>query len=160
MSPNLALIRVRPSDPVRVELARGLFREYADSLGVDLSFQNFERELETFPAGYLPPDGAVIVALRGDEAVGCIGIRRLQPAVCEMKRLYVRSGERGGGLGRRLCEAALDAARKLGYRRMRLDTLADMTAARKLYRRLGFEEIAPYYPNPLEGTRYLERALF
>lgn len=159
MAGGVTLVRVHPSEPARVALARGLFQEYADALGVDLSFQNFADELEVFPSGYLPPGGALIMALRGDDGVGCIGVRRFGTGVCEMKRLYVRTSERGGGLGRRLCEAAVDAARALGYARMRLDTLPDMTAARKLYRQLGFQEIAPYYDNPVKGTTYMERAL-
>jgi ribosomal protein S18 acetylase RimI-like enzyme len=159
MAGGVALVRVHPSEPARVALAKGLFQEYADSLGVDLSFQNFASELEAFPSGYVPPDGALIMVLRGDDGVGCIGVRRFDSDVCEMKRLYVRAGERGGGLGRRLCEAALEAARALGYARMRLDTLPDMAAARKLYRQLGFQEIAPYYDNPVEGTSYMERGL-
>lgn len=159
MPAGVDLVRVHPSEAARVALARTLFREYADSLAIDLSFQNFADEMEAFPAGYVPPEGALILALRGDDALGCIGVRRFDTGVCEMKRLYVRAGGRGSGLGRRLCEAALDAARKLGYSRMRLDTLADMTAARKLYRQLGFKEIAPYYYNPVDGTSYMERGL-
>lgn len=159
MADGVDLVRVRPCEPARVALAKALFQDYADSLGVDLSFQNFASELEAFPSGYVPPDGVLVMALRGNNAVGCIGVRRFEAGVCEMKRLYVRAGERGGGLGRRLCEAALDAARELGYARMRLDTLPDMTAARKLYRQLGFQEIAPYYDNPVEGTSYMEREL-
>ncbi|MDX1512816.1 MAG: GNAT family N-acetyltransferase [Gammaproteobacteria bacterium] len=159
MSDNVELVHVAASAPDQVSLAKTLFREYAAKLGVDLSFQDFAAELETFPSGYVAPDGALLLAMRGPDAVGCIGVRRFDGAICEMKRLYVRESERRGGLGRRLCEAAFASARELGYERMRLDTLPDMAAARKLYRSLGFQEIAPYYDNPIAGTSYMERQL-
>lgn len=149
--------------PVRweseTELVRTLFREYAEELGVDLSFQGFEEELAGLPGTYAAPRGTVLLALAADEPVGCAGIRPLEGRVCELKRLYVRPSFRGSGLGRRLTLASLAAASELGYERIRLDTLPGMTAARALYRALGFVEIPPYTVNPIAGTLFLERPL-
>ena len=159
MEAAVRVVAVNKADDVLVDAARTLFREYAASLGVDLAFQNFEDEMARFPRGYLPPDGALCVVRARDSVVGCVAVRRLEPTLCEMKRLYVRPDARGRGLGRRLAEAALEAARQLGYRRMRLDTLPSMGAARELYAVLGFREIAPYYHNPIEGASYMELEL-
>jgi putative acetyltransferase len=134
---------------------RTLFREYADSLGVDLSFQDFDTELAELPWEY----AAILVGRVDDEAIGCVAVRPLEDGACEMKRLYVRSRARGSGLGRALAEAAVTRARELGFERMRLDTLPTMEAARELYRTLGFEEIEPYRFNPIEGTRFMELRL-
>jgi GNAT superfamily N-acetyltransferase len=143
------------------EIARHLFREYQRGLGVDLCFQSFDRELETLPEMYGRPRGALFLATRSVDGgtVGCVGLRPIAPGVCEMKRLYVREAARGHGLGRRLVDALLAEARKLGYERMRLDTLATMTAARALYASLGFREIPPYNDHPIEGTSFLEMTL-
>jgi len=138
-----------------VELVRTLFREYADSLGVDLSFQGFDQELAALPGGY----DVVLVARIGGEVAGCVGVRPLGEGVCEMKRLYVRPSARGTGLGRALAEAAIARARELGYERMRLDTLPSMAAAQELYRSLGFVAIPPYRHNPVAGTSFLELRL-
>lgn len=149
--------------PVRsawlLEQARYLFQEYATQIGIDLSFQNFEQELANLPAGYEPPEGCLLLALAGGEAAGCVAVRRLEQGVCEMKRLYVRPRFRGLRVGRALAEAAVDEARRIGYERMRLDTLPSMARARELYLSLGFEEVAPYRFNPVEGTVYMELKL-
>jgi ribosomal protein S18 acetylase RimI-like enzyme len=150
---------VRELDPAAaadVEAARALFGEYVDSLGVDLGFQGFDEELAALPAGYLPPTGVLLLADSEAGTVGCVAVRALEDDACELKRLYVRPAGRGAGLGRTLTEAAMAAARRLGYRRMRLDTLPTMQTAYGLYRELGFEEIEPYRFNPVPGTRYLE----
>jgi carbonic anhydrase len=137
------------------ELARTLFREYADALGVDLSFQRFDEELEALPGGY----DAVLVARLDGEPAGCVGVRPFDRTTCEMKRLYVRPNARGTGLGRALALRAIEHARSLGYERMRLDTLPSMAAARTLYRELGFVEIEPYRHNPIAGTAFMELQL-
>ena len=138
-----------------VELVRTLFREYAGSIGVDLSFQGFEDELAALPAGY----DAVLVAWIDGEAAGCVGVRPFADGICEMKRLYVRSCARGTGAGRALAQASVEHARVLGYARMRLDTLPSMEAARGRYRSLGFVEIEPYRHNPIPGAAFMELRL-
>lgn len=138
---------------------RALFREYADSLGVDLSFQDFDRELAALPGDYVPPRGAMLIAEHEGAVAGCVAVRPLDASTCEMKRLYVRPAFRGWHLGRALAEAILAEARRIGYVRMRLDTLPSMGEAIGLYERLGFTDIPPYRHNPIPGTRFLERSL-
>ncbi len=151
---------VRPGLPGELEAVRDIFREYAASLHVDLCFQDFETELATLPGEYAPPRGALLLARIDENLVGCCALRPLDTAdyvnACEMKRLYVRPPHRSAGIGRRLVEAVLDWARLAGYDCVLLDTLDDMESARELYRDLGFEEIAPYYHNPIEGSHYLK----
>ena len=134
-----------------IETARTLFREYADGLDVDLSFQNFDEELATLPGGYAPPDGRLMLAWHGDESAGCVALRRFAEGIGEIKRLYVRLAWRGTGLGRALAEAVIAEARAAGYTTLRLDTLPTMTTAQRLYRALGFREIAAYAPTPSTG---------
>jgi ribosomal protein S18 acetylase RimI-like enzyme len=136
--------------------AREFFLEYADALGVDLSYQDFDRELAELPGDYARPAGRLLAARLGDETVGCVALRLLGGGACEMKRLFVRPGHRGLGAGRALAEAAIAAAREAGYTSMRLDTLPQMQAAQAMYETLGFREIEPYYPSPVPGTRFLE----
>jgi putative acetyltransferase len=152
------MVAIRPIESATdLATVRLLFQEYADSLGVDLCFQDFATELATLPGAYRPPAGALLLAERDGEVAGCVAMRPLEPPlVAELKRLYVRLTARGSGVGLALTEAALDLARQAGYSRIRLDTLPIMTAAQKLYRRLGFREIAPYRSNPIPGARYME----
>jgi len=147
---------VTAGDDPCVAQARSLLLEYVNSLGVDLSFQNVEHELADFPASYLPPGGALLLATNAERLAGSIAMRALDNQVCEMKRLYLRPEFRGLGIGRKLAVAIIDTAKSMGYQRMRLDTLPGMDDAQRLYRALGFEDIAPYYENPIAGTRYLE----
>ena len=156
MSGPTKITAVTSSDDPRVGQARSLLLEYVNSLGVDLSFQNVERELADFPASYLPPGGALLLATHAERLAGSIAMRALDDRVCEMKRLYLRPEFRGLGIGRKLAVAIMDTARGMDYQRMRLDTLPGMDDAQRLYHALGFKQIEPYYENPIPGTRYLE----
>lgn len=144
-----------------VAAVRGLFVEYQAGLGVDLCFQGFDEELAGLPGDYAPPGGCLLVGRAGpdDAAVACVALRRLDRETCEMKRLYVQPSQRGSGLGPALAEAVISEARRIGYARMRLDTLPMMTEAAALYQRLGFREIDPYTVNPVPGARFLQLEL-
>jgi GNAT superfamily N-acetyltransferase len=152
----------KPRDVAR---ARALFEEYARSLDVDLCFQGFAQELATLPGAYAPPLGRLFLAGPEGEPVGCIALRPLArpdeaasgrvPACGEVKRLYVRPGERGTGCGRELAQRVIEAARRIGYRELKLDTLPAMTSAQRLYASLGFTPCEPYYANPLAGVVYM-----
>ncbi len=139
--------------------ARRLFEEYAGGLGIDLCFQGFDEELATLPGAYARPDGRLLLAYVGDEVAGCVALRRLEPDVCEMKRLYLRPAFRGSGVGLKLAQTIIAEACAAGYRRMRLDTLPTMRSALVLYHKLGFREIQPYRNNPVEGAVFLELQL-
>jgi putative acetyltransferase len=140
--------------------ARQLFEEYAASLGIDLCFQNFDKELAGLPGAYAPPSGRLLLAKEDDLIAGCIALRKIGDGIGEMKRLYVRSEFRGQGLGRLLTEALLREARDIGYSRMRLDTIpGKMDQAIALYRSLAFRDIEPYYHNPVEGAAFMELLL-
>ena len=156
-------IRDANSGPRDLDDARTLFREYAGFLGVDLAFQGFEAELAQLPGEYAAPRGCLLLASIDGALAGCCALRPFDgsdyPGAGEMKRLYVRKAFRGFGLGRMLAEATLDAARRTGYICVLLDTLDDMEAARVLYADLGFEEIPPYYHNPIAGAHYLKANL-
>ena len=146
--------------PQQIETLRALFGEYAASLNIDLCFQNFEAELAGLPGEYGAPGGALLLALVDGEAAGCVAMRPLPESdhvnACEMKRLYVRRAFRRFGLGRLLTQELMDLASQAGHSCMLLDTLDDMEAARGLYASLGFEDIPPYYYNPIAGAHYLK----
>jgi putative acetyltransferase len=142
-----------------IATARRLFLEYADSLGFDLCFQDFDREIEELPGAYAPPGGALLLAFEDEAPVGCAALRGIGGGVCEMKRLYVRPAHRGRGIGRALAELVVEKARAAGYRTMRLDTIETMRAAIALYRSMGFVDTAPYRHNPVCGVVFLELAL-
>jgi ribosomal protein S18 acetylase RimI-like enzyme len=142
-----------------LKIIRKLFEEYAESLGFDLSFQNFDEELAKLPGEYAPPTGCLLLAMNLDEAAGCVALRRIDEGVCEMKRLYVRQQFRGKGIGRLLAQKVIERAKKNGYKQMRLDTAPTMNAARGLYKSLEFKEIGAYRYNPLEGAVFMELAL-
>ena len=153
-------LRIAPAQlPGDLGVIRALFTAYANGLGVDLRFQGFEAELADLPGKYAAPQGTILLARRGDQAVGCIAMRPIGDGTCEMKRLYVAPAGRGLGLGRRLSDALLDAARQAGHRRMVLDTLDRLVPAIRLYDGMGFRPIAPYYDNPLPGVVYMGRDL-
>jgi putative acetyltransferase len=158
VTPEVRLVRVDPGPWIGP--AREILGEYAQSLAVDLCFQNFEAELATLPGEYMAPTGQLLLALVDEAVAGCGGLRALPESdyanACEMKRLYVRPAFRRFGLGRALAEALLDEARRAGYSVMLLDTLDEMESARELYSTLGFEEVAPYYFNPIPGAHYLK----
>jgi putative acetyltransferase len=177
------IVMYQPDEPHELDAARLIFRDYADSLGIDLGFQHFERELAQLPGDYAQPRGALLLALidkaqapsrvkspplrrangRHAHVAGCCALRPLDaadyPNAAEMKRLYVRPEFRGIGLGRQLAETILDAARSAGYACVLLDTLDDMESARALYEDLGFVEVPPYYHNPIAGSHYLKADL-
>ena len=138
---------------------RNLFEEYADSLGIDLDFQGFDEELAELPGEYGSPGGCLLLALWKGQVAGCVALRKFRPGICEMKRLYTKPQFRGLGIGRALCEEVIGWARRLGYERMRLDTLPSMEEAKGLYGSLGFREIEPYRFNPVEGASFMELTL-
>lgn len=140
-------------------VVRTLFEEYASSLGISLDFQDFDEELTGLPGDYAPPGGRLLIALWQGRAAGCIALREFGNGVCEMKRLYTRPRFRGLGIGRALCEFVIEEAGRIGYVRMRLDTLPSMERARAMYASLGFREIDPYRYNPIEGTAFMELIL-
>jgi len=151
---------IQAESPEQIAQARELFLEYAESLGFSLCFQNFDKELAELPGDYAPPDGRLLLADFDGQVAGCVALHKLEPETCEMKRLYLRPKFRGKGLGRVLAETVIAEARKIGYKRMRLDTVEPvMKDAVAMYRRLGFGEIAPYRPNPMPGTLYMELKL-
>jgi ribosomal protein S18 acetylase RimI-like enzyme len=170
------MVIIRPAlTPDDIPAVRDLFEEYAASIGVDLCFQGFAAEVAGLPGDYAPPGGCLLLAVETGDAdptpaagarraavadagrpVGCIALRQLEPGICEMKRLFALPETRGAGIGRRLAEAVIAAARVRGYAKMRLDTLPSMQRARALYAALGFRSIPPYRHNPIPGADYLE----
>jgi putative acetyltransferase len=146
--------------PAQISQARELFVEYAQSLGFSLCFQNFDKELAGLPGDYAPPEGRLLLAEFDGQLAGCIALHKLGSDICEMKRLYLRPQFRGKGLGRVLTERIIAEAREIGYRRMRLDTVEPvMKDAVAMYRKIGFQEIPPYRPNPIAGAMYMELEL-
>lgn len=154
---------VVPTSAADMDAVREIFREYAGTLSVDLCFQDFDAELRNLPGDYAAPRGHLVLAFAEQQLAGCCALRPLDGVdyanACEMKRLYVRPAHRGLGLGRKLAEAIMDAGRLAGYDCILLDTLDDMEAARALYEELGFEEVPPYYHNPIAGAHYLKAPL-
>jgi putative acetyltransferase len=151
---------VQAESPGQITQARELFLEYAQSLGFSLCFQNFDQELAGLPGDYAPREGRLLLAEYEGNVAGCVALHRLEDAICEMKRLYLRPQFRGKGIGRALADRIIAEAREIGYHRMRLDTVEPvMKDAVEMYRKLGFCEIAPYRANPIAGVLYLELQL-
>jgi len=146
--------------PERIAIVRELFLEYAQSLGFSLCFQSFDTELAGLPGDFAPPKGRLLLADFGAEAAGCVALHMIDNDIGEMKRLYVRPQFRGKGLGKALAERIIVEALEIGYKKLRLDTVEPvMRTAVAMYRQLGFREIAPYRPNPIEGALYMELQL-
>ncbi len=141
------------------ELAKKLMKAYATDIGVDLTFQDFESELEQVSTLYANPEGAFIIAYHNGNPVGCFGIRKIDSEICELKRMYLSKDVRGLGLGEKLLKEAIRMAVILKYDRMRLDTLPSMNSAIHLYQKLGFKEIQPYRFNPIAGSKFMELKL-
>jgi ribosomal protein S18 acetylase RimI-like enzyme len=151
MSPA-SIVRARPADLPDI---RAMLEEYAAWLAIDLSFQDFAREMRGLPGDYAPPGGDLYIARIGVDPAGMVAFRACRPGVAEMKRLFVRPSARGQGLGRTLVSYVINAARQAGYRRMILDTLPVMRDAQRMYEQFGFRDIEPYYDSPIAGTRYM-----
>jgi len=142
-----------------IEIIRALFLEYARSLNFDLCFQNFSEELKNLPGEYAPPNGYLLIAYWNESPVGCVALRKIEKGVCEMKRLYVQKEFRGKNIGKVLVEELIKEAVRIGYTKMRLDTVPSMLTAQKLYASMGFYQIKPYRENPVEGAIYMELEL-
>ena len=160
MTDAVDIVLRNAEDATDWQAAHDLFLEYAQALDVDLSFQGFASELASLPGEYAAPRGVLVLALVDGEYAGCVALRPIDDVdyanAAEMKRLYVRKAFRGFGLGRTLAESILDTARLSDYACVLLDTLDGMESARALYADLGFEEIPPYYHNPVAGSHYLK----
>jgi len=139
-----------------IAVARQLFLEYVKSLGFPLDFQDFDKELDNLPGEYAPPDGCIYLCKNQNVFAGCIALRKLEPDICELKRMYVRDEYRGQGIGRKLAEEVIKRAKEIGYKKMRLDTLRSMRTAIGIYETLGFREIEAYRYNPLVDAMYME----
>lgn len=135
---------------------RILFREYAESLGFHLCFQDFDREMAELPGNYAPPVGRILMAKWNDAVAGCVAMKQIGEGICEMKRFYVRPAFRGKRIGEALAKAIISAGQDAGYTRMRLDTVPSMQSAIRIYESLGFRDTDPYVFNPVPGVRYLE----
>ncbi len=136
-----------------------LFMEYARSLEFSLGFQDFEEEIADLPGHYGPPDGCILLAFYDDVPVACVALRKLEEGICEMKRLYVKPEFRRWGIGIALSKKIIDEAKRIGYEKMRLDTLSTMKEAISIYRKLGFRDIEPYRYNPFNHAVFLEKDL-
>jgi putative acetyltransferase len=154
---NKSEIDIILAGPADLGAVNVLLREYEASLPFDLSFQSFEQELASLPGRYAPPSGQLLLAKCGGAVVGCVALRQIGTEVCEMKRLFVQPAFRSQGTGKALAQAIIEDARRIGYKRMRLDTVLE--PARCLYKSLGFREIPPYQNVPVEGVVFLELEL-
>ncbi len=151
------MLRIHSAISVReLGQVRDLFIEYSNSLEFDLSFQDFQKELDDLPGDYAAPSGRLLLGFYDSDPAGCVALRRISDEICEMKRLFLRPQCRGLGIGKALATKVIEEAREIGYRRMRLDTVPAMQTAIALYISLGFREIEPYRYNPIEGAKFME----
>ena len=157
LSMSIKLLHAEDTEHWRA--ARILVEAYAAALNLDLGFQDFATEINSLPIEYGPPRGCFLLAQDQDQFIGCVGLRQLAEGICEMKRLYVQPHRRGDGIGRALAQAIIKEAKKLGYGRLRLDTLPSMNIAWALYQSLGFRPVAAYRFNPVPGAGYMELEL-
>ena len=142
------------------QLGQSLFSKYAEDIGIDLSFQGFEQELQQLEKQYGPPEGALfLIYADSDQPIGCFALRKLQLEICELKRMFLEKNYRGKGIGRQMMENALIEARNLGYNKIRLDSIQSMKSAIALYEAFGFREIGPYRHNPFDDAIYFEKVL-
>jgi ribosomal protein S18 acetylase RimI-like enzyme len=155
----LEKVEIRHARPADIAAVRAMMREYIEWIALDLAFQEIDAELDGLPGDYAPPRGVLLVAADGDRYAGVIALRPIDTRICEMKRLFIRPEARGLGLARRLIDALLAEARRLGYAEIRLDTLPMMGAAQALYEAMGFVDMPAYYDTPIAGTRFMRKAL-
>lgn len=139
-----------------IENVKILFREYVNMLGINLDFQDFENELNTLPGKYSSPKGRIYIAYYNDKLAGCIALRSFEKNSCEMKRLFVRPEFRGHNIGGLLVDKIISDAKEIGYEFMFLDTLTSLKSAVSLYKKKGFQEVNPYYDNPLDDVLYFK----
>ncbi len=152
--PDIEIKNVQSTGEIKI--VKELFEEYAKSLNFSLCFQNFDKELKNLPGDYSPPKGSLLLSEYNGIPAGCVGLRKFENDICEMKRLYVKNNFRGLKIGRMLVYKIIDEAKRIGYKKMRLDTIQTMQAAQNLYKSLGFYEISSYGNHPIEGTIYME----
>ena len=141
------------------EKCKAIIVEYLEILAIDLNYMDLPDEFATMDKKYGANEGALILALDGNEAIGCVGVRKIEPGIAELKRLYVRDSHRGLKVGVTLLEKALEISRNFGYRKIRLDVIPTLHKAKQLYQSFGFYEIPPYFNNPIEGTTYMEKVI-
>jgi len=157
---NESLSFIQPSSQIELESARALLREYEASLEISLCFQNFEKELADLPGKYSPPSGRLLLAYVDNQLAGSVALRKHDEDTCEMKRLFLRPGFRGLGLGKALVVKIIDEAKSIGYKRMCLDTIpGKMDSAIALYKAMGFQDISPYYDNQATDSRFMQKDL-
>lgn len=159
MSASHSFILKKATTTTDFENGKQLFLQYIQSLSFELNFQDVDRELEEIHLEYNLPAGALLLVYDGDKAIACAGVRKIDHPIAELKRMFVDPGYRGHQLGKQLLQAALDEARLLGYRSIRLDTVPEMAAAIKLYTAVGFYTIDPYRFNPMPGAIFMEKIL-
>lgn len=157
--PNRESIQIFPASGADIESVRGLWREYWDSLALGPDFQNFAQELRTLPGRYAPPGGQLLLVTVEGEVAATGAFRPLAWSACEAKRVYVRPEFRGQGIGEALVRRIIQDARAAGYREMFADSLLSMSAAMRIYERLGFCETPPYSANPTPGAVFLRLEL-